>query len=80
MSLTRVWKTAGVFVNPKGMTRYSKCPRWVLNLPFIPLSDMIQVICVTQVEFRKHRGMRKWFEGGVKEWDGILILNGDVVK
>ena len=50
------------------------------RLPFIPLSDMNQVIRVAQVEFRKHRGMRKGFECGNKEWDGILVLNCDVVK
>ena len=49
------------------------------RLPFVPLSDTNQVICVTQVEFSKHRGVREWFEGGAKEWNGVLIFNGDII-
>ena len=50
------------------------------RLPFIPLSDTNQVIRVAQVEFGKHRGVRKGFESGAKEWKGIFILYGYVIE
>ena len=41
-SFTRVWKTAGALVSPKGMTQYSKCLRGVLKAVFHSSPSLIR--------------------------------------
>ena len=50
------------------------------RLPFVPLSDMNQVVRVMQVELSEHHGVRKGFKSGAKEWNGVFILNSYLVK
>ena len=59
MSLIRAWKTAGAIVNPNGMIKVLKVPQVSVKprLPFIPLTDMYQVVRVAQVELGEHCGV-----------------------
>ena len=49
------------------------------RLPFIPLSDTDQMVCIAQVEFGEDHGMREGIKGGTKEGNGVLILYRDGV-
>lgn len=42
-SFTRAWKTAGALEWLNDITKYSKCPRWVLKVvfPFIAFPDPV---------------------------------------
>ena len=45
------------------VTQVSVKPR----LPFVPLSDPYQMVCVAQVELREHRGVGERLEHGAKQ-------------
>ena len=38
------------------------------RLPFVPLWDMDQMVCIAQVQFGENCGMRDGLKGGAKEW------------
>lgn len=53
MKLINAWKTVGALERPKGMTKYSKCSKGILNIiPLITVPYMDKMISVAQVEKR----------------------------
>jgi len=42
MWFMRPWNVVGALVKPKGMTKNSKCPEWVLNALLTTLKHLIQ--------------------------------------
>ena len=71
-SLTSDWKTAGALVNPNGMTRYSQCLVGVLNavFQFIPISDVDQVVGVSEVKLGEDGRALQKLKGGSHQMEG----------
>jgi len=76
--LIRAWKTAGALVRLKSMTRYSPCPVGVLKAIF-NLSPS-QMTGVTEIQLGENRCPLKQFEGRSNEWEGVRILDRDVIE
>lgn len=61
---TRAWNTAGALVRPNGITRYLKCPRWVLKAvlhssPSRICSDRRSLNLILK-RLQHHKGDQKW--------------------
>ena len=49
------------------------------RLPFVPLTDTYQVVCVVQVELGEYCGVGEWLERGTELREGVFIFNGDFI-
>ena len=75
-SLTNVWNTAGAFIGPNGITKYSQCPVGVLNVVFHSSSSLIRTKWYAFLRSNLVKMVAPWsqIKGGSHQREGVPIL------
>lgn len=73
-TVTKVWKTAGALVRPKGMMAQGGVESC---FPFVSFPDRNEVVGVAEVQFGENSGFEEKLKSGVNE--RVFVFNSNII-